>query len=294
MKQTYFPFEFVSKYKRFCGDEWGDFFSAIKVKQPKSFWINSKKSNPNEIESFLKTKNIPFKKYPFSDNAYFIDYKRPGDLVIFKKGKISMQAKAAMLPVLALNPTKKDYVLDACAAPGMKTIQLSNMAKEVLAVDVNSTRVKSLLHNKFTYGLQNVKVIRNDVRNIKERFDKIMLDAPCSSEGLVRKRKDALKDWNQKLVQSKAKTQKDLIISCFDMLKPNGEMIYATCSFAQEENENIVNFLLEKREDAKILPIKLDGIKIRENKLCPNVIRLWPQDNDTQQFFFAKIKKWTS
>ena len=175
MKQTYFPFEFVSKYKNYCGKEWGDFFSAIKVKQPKSFWINAKKSNPSEIESFLKTKSIPFKKYPFSEYAYFIDYKRPGDLVIFKKGKISMQAKAAMLPVLALNPTKKDYVLDACAAPGMKTIQLSNMAKEVVAVDVNSTRIKSLLHNKFAYDLKNVEIRRNDVRNIKEKFDKIML-----------------------------------------------------------------------------------------------------------------------
>ncbi len=291
MKSTFFPYEFISKYKQFCGGEWPSFFETIKQKQPKSFWINSKKSNPAEIESFLKQKNISFKNYAFSKYAYFIDYTKPGDLSIVKQGKISMQAKAAMLPLIALNPNKKDYVLDACAAPGMKTIQLSNMSQNVLAVDVNSTRIKSLQHNKDVYDLKNVKVARSDARNVKEKFDKIMLDAPCSSEGLVRKRKEALIGWSQKLVIEKSRAQKDLILSCFDMLKPKGEMVYATCSFAQEENEDIINFLLDKREDAKVLPVNFEGIKIRENKICANCVRLWPQDNDTQQFFFAKIKK---
>ena len=274
MQQTFFPNEFLSKYKTFCGNDWTDFFTTIREKQPKSFWVNSNKSNPKEIEAFMQKNKITFKKYPFSYQAYFIDYQKPGDLKVFKEGKISMQEKAAMLPVLALAPTKKDYVLDACASPGMKTIHLSNMSQNVLAVDVNSTRVKSLLHNKEAYGLKNVKVMRTDVRNVKETFDKIMLDAPCSSEGLVRKKREALKGWSNKVVHRKAKIQKELIISCFDKLKENGEMIYATCSFAKEENEDIVNFLLEKREDAQIVPIKFVGIKVRENKLCPNTIRL--------------------
>ena len=291
MQSTYFPSEFLTKYKRFCGNEWSDFYGAILKKQPKSFWINTKKSNPAEIESFLKAKNITFKRYPFSKYAYFIDYKKPGDLSIFKEGKISMQAKAAMLPFIALHPREKDYVLDACASPGMKTIQLAGVAKKVMAVDVNSTRIKSLIHNKDVYGLKNVQVKRTDARNVREEFDKIMLDAPCSSEGLVRKRRDALKGWSQKLVVQKSRAQKDLILSCFDMLKPNGEMVYATCSFAKEENEEIIKFLLDKRKDAATMPIKIEGIKIRENKDCKNCVRLWPQDNDTQQFFFAKIKK---
>ena len=291
MQSTFFPPEFITKYKNFCGKEWPAFFSTIKEKQPKSFWINEKKAKPADIESFLKTKNIPFTKYAFSKYAYLIDYKRPGDLNIFKDGKISMQEKAAMLPVIALNPGKRDYVLDACASPGMKTIQLSNMSGKVKAVDVNSTRIKSLLHNKWVYDLKNVEVVRTDARNVKEEFDKIMLDAPCSSEGLVRKRKEALKGWSQKLVLQKSKAQKDLILSCFDMLKTKGEMVYATCSFAKEENEDIVNFLLDKREDAIVVPVRFDGIKIRENPWCEHCVRLWPQDNNTQQFFFAKIKK---
>jgi NOL1/NOP2/sun family putative RNA methylase len=291
MRSTYFPEEFISKYKKFCGVEWPAFFETIKIKQPKSFWVNSHKANVNEIKSFLKKKNIPFENHPFSKQAFLIDYTRPGDLSIFRDGKISMQEKAAMLPVIALNPTKKDFVLDACAAPGMKTIQLSNLSGQVVAVDVSDLRTKSLLHNKTNYHLKNTRVIRNDVRNIKEEFDKIMLDAPCSSEGLVRKRKEALKGWSQRLVFKKTKIQKNMIIECFDMLKPKGEMVYATCSFAKEENEEVVNFLLEKRESAEVVPVTLPGIKIRDNKWCEHAVRLWPQDNDTQQFFFAKIKK---
>ena len=291
MKQTFFPEEFIEKYSNFCGKEWNTFFETIKLKQPKSAWINTNIAKIDDVYKKLKEKDINFKKYSFSNHSFEINMEKPAELSEFKTGEISLQEKAAMLPVLALAPTKKDYVLDACASPGMKTIQLSNMSQNVLAVDVNSTRVKSLLHNKEIYGLKNVKVMRTDVRNVKETFDKIMLDAPCSSEGLVRKRKEALKGWSQKLVLSKAKAQKNLILTCFDMLKPHGEMVYATCSFAKEENEDIVNFLLERREDAQIVPVNFVGIKVRENKWCPNSIRLWPQDNNTQQFFFAKIKK---
>ena len=94
-----------------------------------------------------------------------------------------------------------------------------------------------------------------------------------------------------KIVLQKAKTQKNLIISAFDMLKEKGTLVYSTCSFAQEENEDIVNFLLGKRENATVEKVYLPGIKIRENELCKNCVRLYPQDNNTQQFFFAKIKK---
>lgn len=196
-----------------------------------------------------------------------------------------------MLPAIALNPSKDDLVLDACAAPGMKTIQLSNMAKNVIACDVNEKRTQILIHNKNRFGLNNTQIKRIDVRNIKQKFDKILLDAPCSSEGLVRKKRDALTEWNQKLVERKAVTQKELLLYCFDLLKTNGEIVYSTCSFAPEENEEVILHLLKNKKNAITIPIKLDGLKIRKNDLCENCVRLYPQDNNTQQFFLAKIKK---
>ena len=291
MKKTFFPEEFIEKYSKLLGSEWDKFLATIKQKQPKSVWINTNKLGASVVEEKLLEKDIIFRKYSFSGQAFEIEMEKPGDLELFKRGKISLQEKAAMLPVIALAPTKDDYVLDACAAPGMKTIQLSNLAGKVLAIDVNSERIKSLIHNKGKYALHNVKVERTDVRNIKEKFDKIVLDAPCSSEGLVRKKRNALKGWSMEIVQRKSELQKELIIHCFDLLKNGGEMVYATCSFAPEENEEVVLHLLKERKNAKVIPVKLSGIKIRENKVCENCVRLYPQDNNTQQFFLVKIKK---
>lgn len=290
MKKTFFPTEFIKKYKEFCGNEWEEFFSTIKEKQTKSMWINNKKAGNEVIYKKLEEKDIVFKKYSFSKQAFEVNMPKPAEMLEFKQGKISIQEKAAMLPVVALKIKEDDLVLDACAAPGMKTLQAAGFAKKVVACDVNSTRIKSLIHNKSKYGLNNVEIIRSDVRNINEKFDKIILDAPCSSEGLVRKKRDALKGWSLDLVKRKSILQKELITHCFDLLKEDGEMIYSTCSFAPEENEEVVKHLLNER-NSKVEKVKLEGIKIRKNKLCENCVRLWPQDNNTQQFFFAKIKK---
>ncbi len=291
MKKTFFPEEFIEKYSSFLGREWDEFFETIKRKQPKSVWINSNKSDLDEVEQKLKEKDIVFRKHSFSTLALGIEMARPSELELFKEGKISSQEKASILPVIALAPEKTDFVLDACAAPGTKTIQLSNLSGRVIATEVNSERVKSLYYNKKKFGLENVEVKRTDVRNLKEKFDKILLDTPCSSEGLVRKKRDALKGWSQKLVERKATIQKELILHCFDLLKEKGELVYSTCSFAKEEDEDVVNYLLEKRKNAIVEKVILEGIKIRENGLCKNCVRLYPQDNDTQQFFLAKIKK---
>ncbi len=290
MKKTFIPKEFIDKYSTQLGDEWDCFFECIKTKQPKSFWVNTHKTNAHEVIESLCLKKVDFENYLFHEQAFGINFSKPSELTEFVSGKIALQEKAAMLPVIALAPKKLDVVLDACASPGMKTIQLSNLSKNVLAVDVSSERIKFLEYNQKKYGLNNVALKRSDVRNITEKFDKIVLDAPCSSEGLVRKQRDALKGWSQKLVERKAVLQKQLIEHCYNLLKPGGEMVYSTCSFSIEEDEEVVNYLLSKTS-AIVEKVSLEGIKIRKNDLCKNCVRLFPQDNNTQQFFFAKIFK---
>ncbi|MFA6065494.1 MAG: RsmB/NOP family class I SAM-dependent RNA methyltransferase [archaeon] len=299
-EKTIFPEEFLNKYKKLLGKEWESFFECIQVKQPKSFWVNTNKISVGEVKKVLEAKGGKFSQYSFNERAFFIEMEKPGDLEEFKSGQISLQEKAAMLPVIVLAPKEKELVLDACAAPGMKTIQLSNLMNnkgKIIACDVNSERIKFLDGNCKKYGLTNVETKRIDFRNLaskyREKFDKILLDAPCSSEGLVRKDREALREWSQKLVERKAQTQKELIVSAFDLLKKNGEMVYATCSFAPEENEQVVLQLLEQRKTAEVINVNdlLVGIKIRKNELCENCVRFYPQDNDTQQFFLAKIKK---
>jgi len=296
--EAFFPDEFISKYRAMLGEEWPAFLEAIQKKRPRSFWVNTNIAGVAEVKRILQSKRVEFEQLPFHEQAFiFTNTKGPkaSDLEVFKTGKISLQEMASMMPVVALAPNKNDYVLDACSAPGMKTIQLSNLAGKVLATDVHSKRLETLNKIVKKYALKNVEVKRIDFRNIKRnrRFDKVLLDAPCSSEGVVRKQSEALMHWSQALVLRKAAEQKKLILKAFDYLKEGGEMIYSTCSFAPEENEEVVHYLLDKRPGAKIVPVEelLKGVKIRENKLCPHCVRLYPQDNDTQQFFLVKIRK---
>ena len=295
MRNTFFPPEFLAKYKTLLGDEWPRFFDTIKTKQPKGFWVNTNKATVEHVKESLTKKGIEFKQLPFHEQAFFIDAREPGKMEEYLKGWISIQEKGSMMPAVALAPEKKDFVFDTCASPGMKTIQLSNMSGTVFATDVHSKRFGALIKTKNNFALDNVVLKRIDFRNIKKtrEFDKVLLDAPCSSEGLVRKDREALVGWSERLVREKAAIQKNLITKAFDYLKDGGEMVYSTCSFAPEEDEEVVQHLLKERKDAKVVSCaeQLRGVKIRKNELCPNCVRLYPQDNDTQQFFLAKIKK---
>ncbi len=295
MQKTFFPTSFITRYKELLGEEWDDFYKCISEKKPKSFWVNTNLATIDEVIKELKELNINFRNLGFSSQAFEIDMQKPGDLKLYKEGKISLQEKASMMPAVALGVNQSDIVFDTCAAPGMKTLQLSNFATngKVLATDVNSKRAETLEIIKEKFNLKNVEIKRIDFRNIKrnKRFDKVLLDAPCSSEGIVRKSREALINWSPQLVRKKAAIQKNLITKAFDYLKEDGEMIYSTCSFAPEENEEVVLHLLKERENAKIEKFELNGIKIRKNEICENCVRFYPQDNNTQQFFIAKIKK---
>jgi len=293
LKKTFFPRDFTEKYEKLLGEEWPAFLRSIEQKRPKAFWVNANLAKPEEVKESLEKRGIVCHQLSFHPQAFYLEYRRPSELPEYVEGKISLQEKASMLPVVALSPKKSDTVFDTCAAPGMKTVQLSNLAGKVLATDVHSKRFATLEKIKKNFRLENVDLKRIDFRNIKrnKRFDKVLLDAPCSSEGLVRKQREALLSWSPNLVLKKAAAQKHMIVRAFDYLKEGGEMVYSTCSFAPEEDEEVVLHLLAQRPEAEVVPVQLKGMKVRENKLCRNCIRLYPQDNDTQQFFLAKIRR---
>ena len=133
------------------------------------------------------------------------------------------------------------------------------------------------------------------------QFDKILLDAPCSGTGTIRKSLKTINIWNSGMITKLAKEQKELIEVAFQNLKPGGEMVYSTCSLEPEENEGVVSHLLNKYENAEIVKVKIPGLKLslpvmefKKEKYHPSVkhaIRIWPQDNDTEGFFVAKINK---
>lgn len=307
MKKTFLPESFVEKYKELLGKDSEKFFKSCCTKIPKSIWANSLKINPKQLEKILKEKGWELKPLKFNENAFLLEnIEKPGDSEEFNLGLFNLQERASMLPVLVLDPEENEKILDFTAAPGSKTLQLScimgNKGK-IFAIEKEFTRYKSLNFNINKFGMGNVETRCMNALAFGECnvFDKVLLDAPCSSEGLVRKEFDALKHWSLHLVKRKSKLQKRLILKAFDALKENGILVYSVCSLSPEECENVVDFLLKKRQNAKTEKIKIKGIKCGEgilkygekefNKQVKNCCRLWPHKNDCQAFFIAKIRK---
>jgi len=226
-------------------------------------------------------------------------------------GYYYVQEIASMLPIIALKPKPGELILDLAAAPGSKTTQLAAKMENdgtIIANEVTLGRVKVLASNTERCGVTNTIITKKEgaalCRKLKEmnfKFDKILIDAPCSGEGTLRTSKMTYRMWNINTVKKLSRIQKDLVESALEILKEGGEIVYSTCTHAPEENESVLNFILEKEgKNVKIekvnLPVKCrDGIKEwkgeKFNPEVKNSCRIYPQDNDTEGFFIAKIKK---
>ncbi len=304
-RETCIPKEFRGKYERLLGSESAEFFRCCGTKIPKSIWVNSLKANPEKLSGALASKGWTLGPL-FHENAFALEgIERPGQSAEFRGGLFNLQEKSSMLPAIILNPQKNDFVLDACAAPGNKTLQLSCLMHgrgKIVAADKNVARFKSLAFNAKKFGMKNVICQRQDILTAKKRevFGKILLDAPCSSEGLVRKDVDALANWSPRLVEEKSALQKRLFEKCLQLLKRGGEMVYSTCSLSPEENEEVLGGFLA-RGKIEMLEAGIAGFKARPGLLVYNgkefgkemekAMRILPQDNDSQAFFIAKIRK---
>ena len=227
-----------------------------------------------------------------------------GNLVEHALGYIYVQEPASMLPPLALDPQPGEVILDMAAAPGSKTTQLGmymNNEGVLIANDISADRLASLGINCQRCGLRNVIITQTYGNHIKGiQCDKILLDAPCSGTGTIRKSLKTLKMWNPQMVERIAQQQKKLIKHAWSILKPGGVLVYSTCTMEPEEDEGIISYLLNTEKDAEILPIDLDikrsepVTKFGKEQYHTDVkhcLRIWPQDNDTEGFFVAKLRK---
>lgn len=295
-----------SRYKTIISD-FHDFMEFIKRPLVQSFRVNTLKAKKNEI--LLLLKDLELKSLPFYNNGFLLQKKSSlGNHITHNLGMIYIQEIASMIPVVVLAPKPDEVVLDLCAAPGSKTTQIAqSMENSGLLVvnEINRKRAQGLIHNIKRCGLLNEAVIilrgqRID-KILPDYFDRILIDAPCSAEGTIRKSKAVLYHWGLKNIQRMAKIQKGLIVSGFRALQPGGTMVYSTCTLAPEENEGVVAYLLDRFPEAEIMPITIPNFKIRPgitkwqgetfDKRLKSCTRILPQDNDTAPFFIAKIIK---
>ncbi|MEM4508984.1 MAG: NOL1/NOP2/sun family putative RNA methylase, partial [Archaeoglobaceae archaeon] len=205
--------------------------------------------------------------------------------------------KSSCIPPLVLDPKPDDLVVDLSASPGGKTTFLAMLMKNrgvILAVEPQKERLQALIDNVNRMGAMNVAILNMDGRDFPKlgiKADKVLLDAPCTGEGIIFKDKTRKTDRGKEDIVFCSSLQRELIISAFDSLKPNGVLVYSTCSLTPEENEFVVEHLLERRK-AELLDIEYGEKALNlTNFDLSKAKRLYPHKHRCAGFFIAKIKK---
>ncbi|MFA6188757.1 MAG: RsmB/NOP family class I SAM-dependent RNA methyltransferase [Sulfuricurvum sp.] len=277
-----------------------------------TFRVNTLKCSPKELEIELEAANIPYTRIQWLEGAYRIspeDKMRLTQIDAFYQGRLYIQNLASMVAPIILAPLPEETVLDLAAAPGGKTLMLAGMMQNtgwLSAVEPSRERFFRLRANLETQGVTNAHTYMTDGRSVgkkcPEMFDRIMLDAPCSSEARFKTHEPkSMSFWSIHKAKETSKLQKRLLLSAYDALKPGGKLLYCTCSFSPEENESPLQHLLERHgESLTTLPLTLPfeniqkplerwGKEIYDTRI-QNAVRILPTDT-IDGFFLCLLEK---
>ncbi|MBU5678284.1 MAG: NOL1/NOP2/sun family putative RNA methylase [Candidatus Aenigmarchaeota archaeon] len=309
MHKINLPRFFIYRYRKILGKEVKKLVEYSLKPLRKSIRINTLKISRENCLKLLSARSWELQQIPWYENGFWVlnrNEEQVGNTLEHFMGYFYVQEASSMIPPIVLEPKEDDFILDVAASPGSKTTQIAEMMKNkgcIIANDVSLDRIKILRFNLEKCGVMNTIVTKMDGRlfkKFKERFDKILLDAPCSSEGVIRKDWKVISRWSLNIIQRMSLLQKELISSAIIALKKGGVLVYSTCTMAPEENEEVIDYAI-KNFDVEIEKPKIQGLKYREGiteweekKFDPRVknsIRIWPQDNDTEGFFIAKLVK---
>ena len=260
------PEAFCERMRGLLGDQYGDFIASYDRDRVQGLRLNGLKtagpeSSPRELarnmerETGFELQPIPWVR----DGFYYREEDRPGKHPYHEAGAYYIQEPSAMAVVELADPIPGDRVLDLCAAPGGKTTHIASRLKGkgfLLSNEIHPARAKILSQNVERMGVQNAVVTNEAPERLSPRFpeffDKIVVDAPCSGEGMFRKDPQAADQWSPDHVAMCAARQGDILDQAAGMLKPGGRMVYSTCTFAPEENEGTVLHFLERHPDFEV------------------------------------------
>ena len=277
------PIEFEKKMKAFLGNEWDDFLYSYDNNRFQALRFNTLKvQSPEERMRILKTLKISSeKKVSWANEAYYFDENvRPGKHPYHEMGLYYIQEPSAMSAAALLAPKPGMRVLDLCAAPGGKSTQLATYLGDsglLVSNEINTQRSRILSQNIERMGIKNAIVTNEDsfvlASHFPGFFNAIQVDAPCSGEGMFRKLPEAIEQWSIENVAICAARQKEILDNAAVMLKPGGVIVYSTCTFSKEENEDVIEYFLERHPDFTLEEME----------------RFWPHKVDGEGHFVAKL-----
>lgn len=317
------PERFLDSIREILKDEYEDFLAGYDEKRRYGLRVNTSKIT---LEEFERISPFHLKKIPWIDNGYFYQEEdHPAAHPFYAAGLYYLQEPSAMTPASRLSVEPGDRVLDLCAAPGGKATALgaklqggvdervasvdktAGMGGDsglLVANDINTARARALLRNLELFGMHNVMVLNEApyalVPRFPEYFDKIMVDAPCSGEGMFRKNPAVMEAWLEKGPEYFSKLQKEIIVHAADMLSPGGKMFYSTCTFSPLENEAVITHLLKERPDMYVIPMEdyegfsqglLHFEEFEFNPECQMTRRIWPHKMSGEGHYLALLQK---
>lgn len=277
------PIEFEKKMKAFLGDEWDDFLYSYDNNRFQALRFNTLKvQSHEEIMRILMVLEISSdKRVSWANEAYYFDENvRPGKHPYHEMGLYYIQEPSAMSAAALLAPKPGMRVLDLCAAPGGKSTQLATYLGDsglLVSNEINTQRSRILSQNIERMGIKNAIVTNEDsfvlASHFPGFFNAIQVDAPCSGEGMFRKLPEAIEQWSMENVAICVARQKEILDNAAVMLKPGGTIVYSTCTFSKEENEDVIEYFLERHPDFTLEEME----------------RFWPHKVDGEGHFVAKL-----
>lgn len=297
------PVEFTNKMRSLLGAEYENFIKCFDDERYYGLRVNTLKIS---VEDFLRISPFKLEKIPWvQEGFYYSREDRPSKHPYYHAGLYYIQEPSAMAPADVIGVKPGNRVLDLCAAPGGKSTQLAaKLAGEGLLVsnDISNNRIKALVKNIELYGVKNSVITNESPERLSKRFedyfDKIVVDAPCSGEGMFRKDENAAKSWGVHSVEKCCIMQKSILHEAAKMVKPGGYILYSTCTFSPEENEWSISNFLECNKNFELVEIpKHSGIEGGRREWTQGgfevekCARFWPHKVKGEGHFLALLRK---
>lgn len=315
-----YPEAFLTRMQQMLGNEYETFLKAFEGERSQALRLNALKQNgegktAGEVYSPEKYEQgrVPFahlSPVPWAENGYYYEAcDQPGKHPLHEAGVYYIQEPSAMAPVGLLEVKPGERILDLCAAPGGKSTQIAAKMQGqgfLLCNEIHPARAKILSENVERMGLRNACVTNETPARLAELFpsyfDKILVDAPCSGEGMFRKNEAACEEWSPENVTLCANRQDEILDCAVSMLRPGGRLVYSTCTFAPAENEGSIARLLGRNNQLRLLPVEkvsrglegCDGVPESvegAGEELTGTLRLWPHKIKGEGHFAAVLEK---